>query len=126
MRSLRRGDRPAGTRPARWLALAALALAAAVVACGARSVPLAELAVEMERYDGDEITTSGVVVEFDETDGALERHFVIQDASDNRVQLLPDEVAEPHAGSAVTVTGEFEFDPERGRLLHVETIEPAG
>lgn len=84
---------------------------------------LEDLASEMDAYDGQEVTTHGLVSEFDEDDGALARHFVVQDAEDNRVQLLPDEQAEPHVGSMVEVVGEFELDPQRGRLLHVESIE---
>lgn len=92
---------------------------------GARSVALADLAFEPERYDGDAVTTSGVVVEFDEDDGALVRHFVIQDTDANRVKLLPDEEAEPFVGRIVRVTGQFSFDESTGRAIQVEEISPA-
>lgn len=104
-----------------------MVLVALVAACGGpRTASLADLTWEMEDYHGDEVRTSGVVIGFDESDGALEEHYVIQDADANRVKLLPAEVAQPFAGRTVTVSGAFEYDPERGRLLHIETIEPAG
>jgi hypothetical protein len=106
--------------------LVAACLAVTLSACGTPTVSLSELALEAEQYDGHDVVAHGVVQEFGAADGATERHFVIQDAEATRVRLLPDEAAEPHVGSAVTVTGEFEFDPERGRLLHVEDIERAG
>lgn len=107
--------------------LAAVALAAAAVACGGpRTVSLEALTWDTDRYAGSEVTTSGVVVEFTTDDGATQRHYVIQDADANRVQLVPGEAAEPHVGQTVEVTGSFDFDPDRGRLLEVETIAPAG
>lgn len=87
---------------------------------------MTELARNTDDYDGREVVTHGVVMEFGADEGALERHFVLQDADVNRVQLLPDAVAEEHVGRTVEVLGEFEFDPNRGRLLHIETIEPLG
>ncbi len=102
--------------------LAVLAVASA--GCAPDVVPLEDLAVEMQEYDGEEVTTHGVVAEFDEDDGALEHHYVIQDGDANRVQLVPDDAAAPHVGDMTEVVGTFEFDPDRGRLLHIESIEP--
>lgn len=104
--------------------LSAIALVVLLAGCGGpRVVPLSELAANADYYDGRAVIAHGVVVEFGDEDGAVEQHFVIQDHDGNRVQLLPNEAAEPHVGSVVEVVGEFEFDPNRGRLLHVESIE---
>lgn len=96
--------------------------AAALVACsGPDTVPLADLVLDAEEHTGQEIVVQGVVVSTgtDEADGAL---LVLRDQDDNRVQLLPPDVAAPHTGSAVKVRGTFDFDPDRGRLLHIESI----
>lgn len=84
---------------------------------------LTELAVNSDFYDGQEVVASGIVLEFGSEDGPVEHHYVLQDADVNRVQLLPADAAAPHAGSAVEVVGEFEYDEERGRRLHIDTIE---
>jgi hypothetical protein len=107
--------------------LSVLLLALLAVGCGGtQSVVLSELAFNPESYDGDQIRTSGVVVEFDEDDGALHRHYVIQDTDQNRVKLEPLEAAEPHEGRIVRVTGQFSFSETEGRVLQVEEITPGG
>lgn len=99
-------------------------LAATLAGCGGpRAVPLSELAVNADSYDGQVVSASGVVLEFGSAGGPTEHHFVLQDADVNRVQLLPPESAEPHTGAAVEVVGEFVFDEDRGRRLHIDTIE---
>lgn len=120
---------PPGQRRRASRATVATALVAAVLAVGCggpRAVSLAELAFEMERHDGDEVVTQGVVMAFDGQDGAPERHVVIQDAQMNRVELIPRERAEPYLGSTVEVAGDFEFDPDRGRRLHIDRIDELG
>jgi hypothetical protein len=104
---------------------AAAALPAAMVlgACGGPvGTTLEELTFDTASYEGRDVSVTGIVVEFDESDGALERHIVIEDSRNNRVQLEPLEVAEPFVGSAVEVTGAFRFDPSVGRILEVEDI----
>lgn len=102
-----------------------LLLALALAACGGpRGVSLTELAVNADYYDGRAVVAHGVVLEFGSEDGPVERHYVLQDADVNRVELLPPELARPHVGSAVEVVGEFQYDEERGRRLQVDTIEP--
>lgn len=104
--------------------VAALVLVLLSAGCaGPRAVPLTELAANADYYDGRKVIAHGVVMEFGADDDAVEHHFVIQDQDVNRVQLLPNEAAEPYVGSVVEVLGEFEFDPGRGRLLHIESIE---
>lgn len=99
-------------------------LTAALSACGGpRGVALTELAVNSEFYDGKDIVASGIVREFGADDERVEHHYVLQDADVNRVQLLPADLAAPHTGSAVEVVGEFAYDEDRGRRLHIDTIE---
>jgi hypothetical protein len=93
---------------------------------GTRSVSLSELAFNPEDYDDSDVSTSGVVVEFDEDDGALVRHFVIQDTEQNRVKLLPIDAVEPHVGRIVRVTGHFTFSAAEGRPIETEEITPGG
>lgn len=105
-------------------AVVAMTLALLLAGCGGpRVVPLSELAANADYYDGRMVIAHGVVLEFGADDDDVEHHFVIQDQDVNRVQLLPNEAAEPHVGAVVEVLGEFEFDPDRGRLLHIESIE---
>lgn len=107
--------------------LAVVASVAVLASCGGpRPVSLTELARDADHYDGRDVVAHGVVMEFGLDEGAPERHFVLQDAAVNRVQLLPNAVAEEHVGETVEVLGEFEFDPNRGRLLHIEAIEDLG
>lgn len=101
-----------------------LVLASAATGCGGpKTVSLEDLAVQMERYHGERVATHGVVTEFG-GDGEVDRYFVLQDEHPNRVRLVPPREAEPHARSMVKVVGTFEFDPGRGRLIRVDTIEP--
>ena len=103
---------------------ACLAALLVLAACGGpRGVSLTELAVNADYYDGRDVAASGVVHEFGDEDGTIEHHYVIQDADQNRVELLPHELVAPHVGSAVEVVGEFDYDENRGRVLHIDTIE---
>lgn len=101
-----------------------VALASVAAGCGGpETVSLEDLAVEMDRYDGERVATHGVVAEFG-GDGDVERYFVLQDQHPNRVRLVPTSEAEPHVRSMVKVVGTFEFDPARGRLIRIDTVEP--
>lgn len=111
-------------RPA-WRGLMAAGVLVALAGCGGPpSVALAELVTEQRAYDGEEIVVRGVVIDIDQE--GVRRHAVVQDQDGNRVEIAPFEEVEPHVGAIVEVTGEFEFDPERGRVVHAESIEPAG
>lgn len=101
----------------------ALVLVALSGCGGPRGVTLTELAANPEYYDGRTVIAHGVVLEFGDDEGSVERHYVLQDADVNRVELLPPDRAEPHVGSAVEVLGEFAYDENRGRMLHIDTIE---
>jgi hypothetical protein len=92
---------------------------------GPQRVSLADLAAEPERYHGQAVETAGVVIEFGPEQGALSRHYVVQDAEANRVELEPEEAVSPHVGATVRVIGPFEYSETTGRILHIDTIEPA-
>lgn len=110
--------------PGRLVGLCLLAVLAVVsAACsGPRTVALEDLAVEMDRYDGQEVVTHGVVAEFGGDD--VDPYFVVQDERPNRVRLVPTHLAEPHAQSMVEVAGTFEYDPNSGRVIRIDRIEP--
>ncbi len=111
-------------RPLRWVP--ALVIVLTLVGCGGvTAVTLEDLAFDTEAHEGEEVRTVGRVVEFSEADGALERHLVIEDATQNRVRLLPIDDAEPYIGAFVEVTGTFVFDPARGRTLELTEIGEA-
>ena len=94
-----------------------------LAACGQPSaVPLRSLAADSAAHDGEQVAVVGTVAEFTAGDAATKRHLVLQDNSQNRVQLVPLEAAEPHIGANVRITGRYSFDPERGRRLEIEEI----
>jgi hypothetical protein len=108
----------------RLLGLAAIALAVLLAGCPAEDetpveVSLAELVAEQREFDGRDVETQGVVRTFDEP-----RHYWIEDDHPNRVELLPDEVAEPYVGQEVRVTGRFSYADDRGRVIEVDEITP--
>ena len=111
----------------RRIGAAALVAVGLLGACaGPVDASLADLVFDTESYVGREVRVTGTVVAFDEADGALQRHIVIEDERNNRVQLEPIEAAEPHIGSQVEVTGRFRFDPSVGRILDVSEISELG
>jgi hypothetical protein len=67
--------------------------------------------------------TSGRVQEFTDSGGS---YYVLTDAADNRVALGPTEDAAGYAGKEVSVTGTFEFSPENGRRIQIDTITSVG
>lgn len=96
------------------------------VACGPSNVTLDRLVADQDDQDdlaGRRVTVAGWVVPFEEPDGTVS--FVLEDDRQNRVLLLPTVRVEENAGEQVVVTGEYDFDPEVGRLLRVEEIRPA-
>lgn len=108
----------------RLLGFAAVALAVLVAGCPADDgtpveVSLAELVAEQQDFDGRTVQTQGIVRTFDDP-----RHYWIEDDLPNRVELQPDEVAEPHVGQEVRVTGRFSYADDRGRVIEVDEITP--
>jgi hypothetical protein len=108
--------------------VAALALAVALAAACDPGPPqrasLEDLAFDPERFEGQEVWTTGTVREFGEEEGALVHHYVVEDAAQNRVELQPSERVAPFVGQRVTVTGRFQFDEAEGRVLTVTEIRP--
>lgn len=107
------------------LAATALVLAAA---CGGErelvTVSLSRLVADQGSYEGRRVETRGRVEAFGEE--AAARHYVVEDARANRVQLLPEDAAAEYLGREVIVVGEFGFDERRGRFVRVDRIRAAG
>ena len=101
-----------------WLVVLSLV----VVACAPSSVTLDRLVADQDDLAGRRVTVAGTVVPFEEPDGSVS--FVLEDDRKNRVLLIPTVRVEDHAGKQVVVTGEFDFDPEVGRLLRIEEVRP--
>jgi hypothetical protein len=99
-------------------------VACMIAACGgandAIEVPLATLAAEPRHFDGRTVATIGIVRGIAEP-----RHYWIEDADFNRVQLVPDDVAAPYLDRTVRVAGRFELGERGLRRLHVRDIAPA-
>ena len=83
---------------------------------------LAELVAEQENYEGRRVQTVGVVRRFGEAEGATRLHHVLEDQQANRVALIPNHVAERHAGQKVVVVGSFQFSERDGRSIQIERI----
>lgn len=84
-------------------------------------VALVDLVVEQDAYDGDLVTTQGVVRTFDEP-----RHYWIEDDDQNRVELVPQDRVSPHLGDRIEVTGRFTFRDDEGRRIEVDQLEVLG
>lgn len=110
-----------------WFVLAIPGLTLLAPACGTRQptfVSLATLATHQESYQGKEIKTMGVVKGFMDPSGP---YFVIEDASHNRVEVLPVSRMARYQGQRIEVTGRFDFNNTIGRFLQVEQVSiPAG
>ncbi len=84
---------------------------------------LAELVADQEDYEGRRVETVGVVRRFGEAEGATRLHYVVEDQQANRVALIPNDLAERHAGQEVVVVGSFAFSERDGRSIEIERIE---
>ncbi len=104
--------------------LGALLIVVLVASCGGSTVALERLVNRQDRYAGQVVTTEGMVSSFQEPDGTTS--YILEDEAQNRVLLLPADAAATHLGESVEVTGLFDFDPERGRTLMVQTWRPGG
>jgi len=58
-----------------------------------------------------------------EAEGATRLHYVVEDQQANRVALIPNRLAERHAGQEVVVVGSFQFGERAGRSIEIESIE---
>jgi hypothetical protein len=84
-------------------------------------VALVDLVVEQDTYEGELVTTQGVVRTFDEP-----RHYWIEDDDQNRVELVPQDRVSPHLGDRIEVTGRFTFRDDEGRRIEVDELEVLG
>jgi hypothetical protein len=84
-------------------------------------VDLVELAEDQTGFDGQLVVTEGVVRTYDEP-----RHYWIEDADLNRVELTPMELIEPHLGDEIRITGRFTFRDDEGRRIAVDELEVVG
>ncbi len=66
------------------------------------------------------MTTSGTVRHFTDSGG----YDVLEDDAGNRVLLDPESAVASYLGRTVTVTGRFSVDPNRGRVLSVQSVGP--
>ena len=102
-----------------WL-LATVAVAVAVAMCGSPTVTLERLVVDQDNLAGRSVTVAGTVVPFEEPDGTV--YFVLEDDRQNRVLLVPADRVQGHVGKEVEVSGDFDFDPEIGRVLRIDEL----
>lgn len=103
------------------LALLALLVAGCSGGGGTSAVTLEQLVAEQERYDGERVIVEGVLRDYDDP-----RHYWIEDAVPNRVELVPHETVEELVGRELRVVGEFSYRDDRGRVITVEDVEDLG
>jgi hypothetical protein len=80
---------------------------------------LSLLLMQQEIYQGQRVHSSGVVRGF-----ADPEHYWIEDNQLRRVAIEPSSQALPWLGQVVEVFGRFQFYPEQGRLIELDTIRP--
>lgn len=101
------------------LVLSAVVALALLGACSeaTKDIPLATLVAQQADYDGQTLTTSGIVRTFDEP-----RHYWIEDDDLNRVAIEPDEAVSNYVGERVRVTGDYRADRKTGRVLEATEV----
>lgn len=72
----------------------------------------ADLARFADRYDGELVSTRGMVQRFDDPE-----HYWIEGPEGHRVAIRPPDSVRGRVGSRVRVVGEFTYDRERGRSI---------
>jgi hypothetical protein len=107
--------------PPMLAALVLLVLTACAGGGGTSAVTLEELVAEQERFDGERVIVEGVLREYDDP-----RHYWIEDAVPNRVELEPHDAVEDLVGRELRVVGEFSYRDDRGRVITVEEVEVLG
>jgi len=103
----------------------AAALAIALLGCEGGRPAATELALEdlvdaARRYDGERVTTRGVVSSHPDRD-----HYWIQEGERYRVGVRPRSAVSSRLGERVRVTGRFTYSGDEGRWLRAEQIESA-
>lgn len=101
------------------LMLSAVVALALLGACSESTtdIPLATLVAHQAEYDGQTLSTSGIVRTFDEP-----RHYWIEDDDLNRVAIEPDEAVSGYVGERVRVTGDYRADRKTGRVLEATEV----
>lgn len=103
--------------------LGVLLVLALLASCSGSTVSLERLVNRQDRYTGQVVTTKGTVTSFQEPDGTTS--YILEDDQQNRVLLLPADTAVSYLGQSVQVKGLFDFDPDRGRTLTVQSWRQA-
>jgi hypothetical protein len=113
----------AGVRgvPPMLVALVLVLLTACAGGGGTSAVTLEELVAEQERFDGQRVIVEGVLRDY-----ADPRHYWIEDAVPNRVELVPHDAVEDLVGRELRIVGEFSYRDDRGRVITVEEVEDLG
>ncbi|MGH2719218.1 MAG: hypothetical protein ACRDJU_11635, partial [Actinomycetota bacterium] len=88
----------------------------------AQAVPLSVLAANQGSYQGQAVVVHGAIVTFTDASG---QYFVIQDAHQDRVEIVPSTRIAPYAGRRVTVEGTFHTDESAGRWIQLGSVSPA-
>ncbi len=101
------------------LLVSAVVMLALLGACSETTtdIPLATLVAQQAEYDGQALSTTGIVRTFDEP-----RHYWIEDDELNRVAIEPDEAVSDYVGERVRVTGDYRADRETGRVLEAAEV----
>lgn len=105
------------------LAAMAVLLAVLIVAgcggpAGIQDVALVDLADRQETYSGQTVRAQGVLRTYPDP-----KHYWIEDADLNRVELVPHDRLEALVGLPVRVVGRFTFRETEGRRITVEQLE---
>jgi len=87
---------------------------------GTGQVSLAKLATNQDAYLGKQVSTRGTVEAQSNPNGS--RYYVLADAEQDLVILVPNGTARRFAGHEVAVRGRFGFDPHVGRLIRITQI----
>ena len=85
----------------------------------AQWLSLSLLVMQQHLHAGIRVTTQGLVRGFDDP-----LHYWIEDVRLNRVALEPEDWVAPYLGQRVEVTGRFDYHPEEGRRMVLESIQP--
>lgn len=101
------------------LVLSVLVALALLAACNKTTtdIPLATLVEQHAEYNGQTLTTTGIVRTFD-----VPRHYWIEDDDLNRVAIEPDEAVSDLVGKRVRVTGHYRASRETGRVLEATEV----
>jgi hypothetical protein len=103
-----------------WVLVLALSMAACGEAdTGATELRLADLVHFQERYDGDVVSTTGMVNMFDEPE-----HYWVEDEALNRVRIVPHDAVSDLVGQRVRVVGRFEYGSGEGRVISARSVRP--